>query len=183
MAAHYPTGAKSYQGKLLVAHPMLTDFFARSVIYIYKDDSSGTAGLILNKPTRYTVKELLQESSLEYYGKEHVYKGGPVNEQAIFMLHTDDWYSTSTTQIGRGLALTSDDFMIEKLSIDQTPTRWRMCAGLAGWAYGQLEKELSSKYGWLICDANASIVFAQDGERQWNRALQQCVDQTINQYI
>lgn len=173
----------NYKGKLLVAHPMLTDFFNRAVIFVYKDDKSGTAGLVLNKPTKYTVRELIAENSLIYEGKEHIYKGGPVTEQAIFMLHTDDWYSQSTTQVGKGLAITSDNFMIQKLSLSQKPTLWRMCAGISGWAPGQLQKEIDSQYGWLTCDADASIVFAKDGERQWNRALEMCANQTINQYL
>ena len=173
----------NYKGKLLVAHPMLTDFFNRAVIYVYKDDKTGSAGLVLNKPTKYTVRELVAESSMIYHGKEHIYKGGPVTERAIFMLHTDDWYSTTTTQISKGLAMTSDDFMIEKLSLEQKPTTWRIFAGFAGWAPGQLQQEMNSQYGWLTCEADRSIVFAKDGERQWNKALEKCATQTINQYL
>ena len=174
----------SYKGKLLVSHPMFTsNFFSRTVIYVYRDDHTGTTGLILNKPTKYTVKELLIENSLGYDGKEHIYKGGPVTEQAIFMLHTDDWYSSTTKQISKSLAITSDDFMLQKLSIDQTPIRWRMFAGICGWAPGQLKTEIDSQYGWLTCDADDNIVFAKDGERQWNQALQKCANQTIDSYF
>lgn len=186
MADHFPTGArKNYEGKLLVAHPNLTGFFARTVIFVYQDDpAQGTLGIVLNKPTRYTVEEVINERGLGYYGTEHVYRGGPVNESAIFLLHEDNWYSSNTMQIGNtGLAITSDSLMIEKLSMDNGPLAWRMCVGVAGWSPGQLQQEMNSIQGWLTCDANDSIVFAKDGERQWNQALQLCANQTIDSYI
>jgi len=173
----------SYQGKLLVAHPMLNDFFHRAVILIYQDDQNGTAGLVLNKPTRITVEEVITQKGIPYSGREHVYKGGPVNEHAIIMLHEDNWYASNTTQIGKGLAITSDDVMMQKLAMDNGPTAWRMCMGISGWHPGQLQKEINSRYGWLTCEADDSIVFAKDGERQWNLALQLCANQKIDSYF
>lgn len=186
MADHYPTGArKNYEGKLLVAHPNLTDFFARTVIFVYQDDpKQGALGLVLNKPTRITVADIVNEKGLGYGGTEHVYKGGPVNENAVFLLHEDNWYGSNTFQIGNtGLAITSDAVMMEKLSMGNTPLGWRMITGVAGWRPGQLQQEMNSVYGWLTCDANDSIVFAKDGERQWNMALQMCANQTIDSYF
>lgn len=173
-----------HKGKLLVAHPMLNEgIFARSVILVYQDDGNGTLGLVLNKPTKWTVKGLLADKGLGYEGTEHIYKGGPVNEQAIVMLHEDNWYSSNTAQVGNGLAITSDVHMMEKLSMDNRPVNWRMFAGITGWAPGQLDMELKSRNGWLTCESNDSIVFDKDGERQWNKAVQTCASQMINSYI
>jgi putative transcriptional regulator len=186
MAVRYQIGANmNYTGKLLVAHPMLNDFFHRAVILVYSDDNqNGTLGLVLNKPTKITVNEIVSEKGMPYAGTEHIYKGGPVNENALLMVHEDNWYASNTMPVARtGLAITSDDIMLQKLSMDNTPIQWRMCVGLAGWSPGQLQQEINSRYGWLTCDAHPSIVFAKDGERQWNRALQQCATQTIDQYL
>jgi putative transcriptional regulator len=188
MAAHCPIGVnnmETYKGKLLVAHPMLTKgLFARSVIYVYQDDATnGVLGLILNKPTPYKVSSLLAERNMDYTGNEHVYKGGPVNEQAIVMLHEDKWYSGNTVQTSTGLAISSDIYMMEKMSFDNKPTEWRMFAGIAGWTPGQLDLEIKRQNGWLTCDADPSIVFAKDGERQWNNAVQKCANQMIDQYL
>ena len=186
MADRYPTGArKNYEGKLLVAHPNLGDFFHRSVIFIYQDDpSSGTMGLLLNKPTRIKVADIIGERGLPYGGTEHVYKGGPVNENAVFLLHEDQWYGSNTMQIGNsGLAITSDAVMMEKLSMGNYPQGWRMCTGVAAWKPGQLQQEMNSTVGWLTCDSNRSIVFDKDGDRQWNKSLQMCANQTIDSYF
>jgi putative transcriptional regulator len=185
MAVPYPTGARqNYQGKLLVAHPMLDEYFHRTVILIYQDDpKNGTVGLVLNKPTKITVSDVIADRGIAYGGTEHVYRGGPVNETAILMLHEDNWYSSNTIHVSRGLSISSDDIMMEKLAMGNQPLAWRMCMGVAGWHPGQLQKELNSKYGWLTCDADSSIVFAKDGERQWNQALQKCANQTIDSYF
>lgn len=174
----------SYKGKLLVAHPNLNEgVFARSVIFVYQDDGNGTVGLILNKPTQWRVSQLLREKGMLYEGSEHVYKGGPVNEHAVIMLHEDQWYSSNTLQVSKGLAVTSDIPMMEKLAMGNAPACWRLFAGVAGWAPGQLQLELKSRVGWLTCDANDSIVFDKDGERQWNKAVQMCSQQMIDHYF
>ena len=186
MAVPYPTGARTnYEGKLLVAHPNLTGWFARTVIFVYQDDrNQGTMGLVLNKPTRIKVADIINEKGFFYNGTEHVYKGGPVNENAVFLLHEDNFYASNTFQIGNsGLAITSDQLMMEKLSIGDYPVGWRMMTGVAAWAPGQLQQEMNSLHGWLTCDANNSIVFDKDGERQWNKALQLCANQTIDSYF
>lgn len=179
-------------GKLLISHPNLpsTDPFYKSVIYIYSDNNEGTMGLIINKPTRYTVAELAASFNIEFpYSSDVVRFGGPVNEKAIIILHTSDWRSSNTTHIGNGLCLTSDDFMLEKLSIGYRPAYWRLTAGVCGWRPGQLDLELSGKYpykkenSWLICDSNDSILFEYDGERQWEIATELYGKQMINSYF
>lgn len=186
MAAHYQTGAKklNYEGKLLVAHPDLNEgIFSRSVIFVYQDDGNGTIGIVLNKPTRFTVAGLLAERGLEYLSNEHIYKGGPSNERAIVMLHEDQWYSSNTIQCGLGLALTSDTMMMEKMAVGNAPLEWRMFAGVSTWGSGQLVSEIKRRNGWLVCDADSSIVFDKDGERQWNSAVKLCGAQMIDFYI
>ena len=186
MADRFQTGARNnYEGKLLVAHPNLGNFFHRTVIFIYQDDeNSGTLGLVLNKPTRITVSDVITERKLSYSGTEHIYKGGPTNENAVFLLHEDQWYGSNTMQIGNsGLAITSDNVMMEKLSMGNYPLGWRMCTGVAAWRPGQLQQEMSSIHGWLTCDANRAIVFNKDGDRQWNNSLQLCANQKIDSYF
>jgi putative transcriptional regulator len=175
---------RNYEGKLLVAHPKLTEgVFACSVIYVYQDNAAGTIGLVLNKPATWKIKDFLNSKGFDYIGSEVIYKGGPVNEQAIVMLHDDDWYSSNTMQIGAGLAISSDIVMLEKISTDNISGQWRLFAGVAAWAPGQLEREMRSPLGWQVAVPDRSIVFDRDGERQWNKAIQLCSQQLIDQYI
>ena len=54
---------------------------------------------------------------------------------------------------------------------------------MAGWHLGQLQKEISNQNGWLTCEASRAIVFDKDGERQWNKAVQACANQTMDSYF
>lgn len=176
---------KYNQGKLLVAHPNIKDSaFAHSVIYLYQDSVAGSVGIVLNKPTTWRVHRYLAEKGYNYDGTEVFYKGGPVNENAVVMLHTDEWYSSNTMQVGNGLAISSDTLMLEKISQGNTPKQWRIFSGIAAWAPKQLDLELRSTNGWQIAEPeDCAIVFDRDGERQWNSAVQLCSKQLIDQYI
>lgn len=180
----------SLKGKLLVAHPNLkdNDFFEKSVIYLYEHDTKGAAGIILNKTTEFAVEALVDQKGLPYYGSEVVYKGGPLNTRAICILHTDDWYSSNTLSVN-SFGLSSDNFMLEKLSMGNEARNWRMFAGMCGWAPGQLEAEIEGKTpygkdkGWLTLDASEDIVFNYDGDDQWVKAVDLCSKSVINQYF
>lgn len=179
-------------GKLLISHPNLPEDnpFYRTVIYLYSDNAKGTTGLILNKPTNYPVHKILR--GYGFSGDTvvgHVYFGGPVTENKLHLLHSSDWYSSSTVVVDQDIAVTSDTFMIEKLASGFGPRNWKMTAGLCAWSAGQLDAELAGKppyrpeNSWLTCDANDNIIFNYDGVDQWIKAVDLCSQQTINSYI
>lgn len=179
-------------GKLLIAHPKLSaqSPFYKSVIFIYAENSQGVMGLIINKPTRFTVSNLAEARGIEFpLTKDYIRAGGPVNDKALLMLHTDDWSSSNTVDICPGLRISSDDFMIEKLAQGYQPTYWRMMGGICAWAPGQLDMELKGQEpyrpenSWLTCKANEDILFTYDGERQWDKALDLSSRQLFNQYF
>lgn len=179
-------------GKLLIAHPKLTASspFYKSVILIYSDTAQGISGLIINKPSRFTVSNLAEARGLEYpLTKDYIRSGGPVNDNALLMLHTDDWSSTNTVDICAGLRISSDDFMLEKLAQGYQPIYWRMMGGMCAWQPGQLEMELKGQQpyrpenSWLTCKSNEDIIFTYDGERQWEKAVELSSRQMFSQYI
>lgn len=180
-------------GKLLVAHPNLpqSDWFRKTVIYIYSDtEQYGTLGVTLNVETSTTVKKLCYDKGIIYPSEQPlIHKGGPVSEQSILLLHSDDWTSTNTTTAGPGYFLSSDNTMLSRLSMGDQPAYWRLFLGLASWAPGQLDLELNGQFpytaahSWLTCDANDDIMFNYDGEEQWKAAVELCSHQMINTYF
>lgn len=182
----------SRTGSLLIAHPNLsvgTPFY-RSVIYIYNDDESGTLGLIVNKPTKFTFSQLAESKGYEYpLTRDFIRIGGPVNEKAMFILHTNDWRSTNTIKIAENISISSDDFMIEKIGVGSQPCFWRIMGGVCAWQPGQLDAELKGippfrpENSWLTARANDSILFEYDGERQWEKAVELSSQQMINSYF
>lgn len=179
----------NYTGKILVAHPKLnSSFFKHSVIYVCEDSPNGSQGIILNKSSSFPVSKVFQSNGFECDTSEVIYKGGPVHERAVSMLHTAEWYSSNTTPAGN-YNVTSDDFMIEKMSTGNVPAAWRMVSGICGWAPGQLQAEVKghSPYkenkGWLTLTPSDAIIFEYDGEEQWQRALQLSSNQMVDQFF
>lgn len=182
----------SRQGKLLIAHPNLPSNspWSQRVIYLFADGAEGTQGLVINHPTRYTVNDFISGRGFDLpLTKERIRVGGPVNGKSLFVLHTSEWYSESTFVVDKNFSISSDNFMIEKLSLGNQPDLWRMCLGMCAWAPGQLDAELSGEFpyktenSWLIADADHSVLFEYDGEKQWNQALELSTKQSVNSWF
>jgi len=135
-------------GKILIAHPNLPNNnpFSKTVIYIFEDNAVGTQGIILNKPTSYSVNAFLESNGFSMgMSPEKMRFGGPVSTKMVFMLHTDDWESASSTPVGKGLMLSCDDFMLEKMALGYQPGLWRMMAGVCAWQPGQFYMSMMEK--------------------------------------
>lgn len=165
-----------YDRRLFVSHPKLSQgLFSFSVIYVYQHDSSGSLGLILNKTSKSTVKSFMEKRKLAWEGSEKIHLGGPLNERAVLMLHEQEWTTQNTTPIGLGLSLSSDDYMLEKMSTRMAPDNWRMFFGYCAWGPGQLEREVFAPYGWQITDIRfVEDFFMYDGKEQWEYSLASC---------
>lgn len=182
----------SYVGKLLIAHPNVKtgNIFHRSVIYIYQHDKkSGTVGVIVNKASRYTIADVANEKGIPFDDtSKHVYHGGPVNTRALVLLHSDDWTSKNTVSAGKKLSVSSDEFMLEKLSLSSQPAYWRLFGGMCAWAPGQLDAELRGEWpyrpenSWLVAESNDSLVYNYQGDKQWQKCFEASSNQLFDQY-
>lgn len=183
----------SFQGKCLISHPNVpqNSVFHKSVIYIHQDDPNiGTLGLILNKMSGFTVSDVCAEKGITFGDiNQKVFHGGPINEQALQLLHTNDFMSSNTQSAGKNLLVSSDNFMLQKLGAGNQPAWWRLFGGMAGWAPGQLNAELKGEWpyrpenSWLIADLNEDQIFGIAGEKQWLVAFEVCSKQTINSWF
>lgn len=182
----------SLASHLLIAHPNLKDrMFTKSVVLMIEDETdTGSVGVVLNKPSNIGLPDFFRMSKgYDFQSDDYIRCGGPVNTQAVSLLHDDDWYSSNTYLLQRGLAVSSDEFMVEKMSTGNTPYRYRMFTGLASWGPGQLQAEINSTFpyqnysGWLTMPADRAIVFEYDGEKQWEKALELCTQKTIENWF
>jgi putative transcriptional regulator len=101
-----------------------------------------------------------------------VLSGGPVERERGFVLHTDDYSNPeSTLSVTDGVSLTATREILDAIG---DPTRKPRCAalalGCANWEAGQLEDELKENV-WLACDADEALIFDDDHETKWSRAL------------
>jgi len=181
------------QGLILISHPNLpkTSPFYKSVIYIVNDNEVGTQGVILNKPADYKVNDFVAARGFSGFPntEKKMRFGGPLSTKTVFMLHTDDFESSSSSIAGKGLMISSDDFMLEKMSWGQQPSAWRIAVGMCGWQPGQLDMELAGKppyrkeNSWLTAEANDNIIYNYDGIEQWEKASELSSQQMINSYF
>lgn len=168
-------------GQFLIAMPGMVDSnFARTVIYVCAHSSDGAMGFILNRPQQLTFPEVLQH--LDIVGSEEAIRlperarsfqiqtGGPVETGRGFVLHSDDYISTSSIPISDEICLTATLDIIRAISRGEGPSRATMMLGYAGWGAGQLEAEIAGN-GWLNCPASEELIFDRDFGDKYDRAL------------
>ena len=133
-------------------------------------------GLAVNCPVEgLTVFELLNRLGVRseiQAPSDLVLLGGPLERERGFVLHTDDFISPdSTLAVADGVALTATrDALDAMASAIRRPRKSLLALGYAGWGPGQLEQELRDNV-WLICDADEGLLFDEDHDHKWTRAL------------
>ena len=164
----------SFRGKLLIAKPnvMKDPHFAKSVVYIYEQTDKVCVGLVLNKPSYMNVGDIQTMRGVHNSGAAgHLYRGGPVSEQSLMLLHTDDWYSTNAIQATHGNAISSDELMLEKMEHNNMPKCWRLMSGMSTWLVPQLQAEIYKHKAWLVVEPNQEIFYNFDEEDQWQAGI------------
>ena len=167
---------KSLTGELLVAMPQMMDpRFARSVVYICAhSEEAGAMGLVVNKLiASLTMDELFAHLKLEpsEVGRSRpVHFGGPVEPGRGFVLHTADYREEATLPVSEEFAVTATLDILRAIGRGEGPRRNLLALGYAGWAPGQLDAEIQAN-GWLSVEADAELVFDDDDDGKWQRAL------------
>src|SRR5215467_26011 len=166
----------SLAGQLLVAMPQMQDpRFARSVVYIcaHREDA-GAMGLVINKPLgSVTMGELFAQldiTSGSFVKSRPVHFGGPVEGGRGFVLHTTDYNEEASLIVDDDVALTATLEILRAIGAGHGPHQSLFALGYAGWAPGQLDAEIQAN-GWLSVEADADLVFDDDIDGKWQRAL------------
>lgn len=162
-------------GQLLVAMPGMQDpRFARTVIYICAHNGEGAMGLVVNRIfDALTFPDLLEQLGIEAsipVDADCVYFGGPVETGRGFVLHTPDYVRDGTLMVTKGVALTATVDILRSIAAGDGPRQHLLALGYAGWGPGQLDAEIRAN-GWLNVDADNALVFDQDLDSKWERAM------------
>lgn len=100
-----------------------------------------------------------------------VLRGGPVETGRGFVLHSSDFYiEKATLRIDDGICLTATVDILKAIASGAGPRHALLALGYAGWGAGQLENEIQHN-GWLHCDADPDLVFGDDVDEKYLRAL------------
>jgi putative transcriptional regulator len=178
------SSARGYlDGQMLIAMPALQDGpFSRSVIYICAHSTDGAMGIIVNHPAaNINFPDLLVQLEVIPAADRiqlppraetvKVLKGGPVETQRGFVLHSSDFFiEDSTLPIDDGVCLTATLDILKAIARGKGPASAVLALGYAGWAAGQLESEIQGN-GWLHCAADPELIFGADIESKYDKAL------------
>ena len=170
-------------GQMLIAMPaMLDDRFARSVIYVCAHSSEGAMGIVVNHPApNINFSDLLVKLNVipsvdsirlpTRTGVVKVMRGGPVETERGFVLHSADFFiENSTLPIDDGICLTATIDILKAIARGDGPESAILALGYAGWAPGQLENEIQGN-GWLHCAADSDLIFGTDIGGKYELAL------------
>ncbi|HEY3813438.1 MAG TPA: YqgE/AlgH family protein [Caulobacteraceae bacterium] len=164
-------------GRLLVAMPGIGDpRFEHAVILICLHNAEHAMGVRVNLPVEgMSVASVLGRLGVRGKARnpdQDVLQGGPVERERGYVLHTDDYaVEGSTMPVTDGISLTATLEVLEALTEPNSqPARSVLALGYAGWSAGQLEMELRENV-WLACDAHPDLVFDENHDAKWERAL------------
>ena len=177
------TAPPFFTGQLLLALPGIGDpRFEHSVIAMISHDEDGAMGIVVNHPAQHIsfpdllvkldvipAKDKIQLPSRA--GDVTVLKGGPVETERGFVLHSRDWGGEGAVQVADRWMVSSSHDILRAIGEGRGPARWLVALGYAGWSPGQLENEMQQN-GWLHCSADPELIFGLDVEAKYDRAMQ-----------
>lgn len=188
MADHYLTGVNSSVAvsSYLISRPRVgTGIFSRSVVAIVNRNSAGTTGFILSHRTEFTVNDLAVAAGIGATSTGAgipLYRGGPVNSNTVYLLHTTDYFTPQTEITGGFFNYTSDKSTVETLLSGVTPRIFRVLLGYSAWAPGQLEREIQERR-WIECDLPVDVVFDTDSHDLYDRSVAAAAEQVFTRWF
>jgi len=162
-------GAELEAGMLLVAREKVRDpRFHETVVLVLQHDLRGTVGLIINRSSRLSLAEAIPDlpgltvaGTLSY--------GGPVAPDAVMALITvgeGEKPPEPALKVVGSLYVTGIEALANWLTAERAGTPCRVFLGHAGWAPGQLKKEMMGD-AWQLFPADEKVPFTGNLEELW----------------
>jgi putative transcriptional regulator len=163
-------------GHLLVAANHLRDpNFYRAVVVLLEHNDEGAMGLVINRPSSIAVDAALSEHVKDAECGSPIFVGGPVENSALFILHSSSEAGVRDQEIVPGVFLTGsqDSFqsVVEESSSEKGNGVFRVYCGYAGWGAEQLEAEVR-RGDWMTLPGEGSIILQEDPYDIWEACTQ-----------
>ena len=164
------------KNQLLISMPHMQDpYFGRAVVFICEHNKDGAMGIIINKP----FEDLeLQDLFENLFSKEEeflqlipkIFFGGPVMVERGIVLHSSAYQTDGTVKLSDEFSMTSNREILQDIAYKKGPSLYKLMLGHAGWANGQLEREIENG-DWLLQSTTQDFIFNTPEANQWNIAL------------
>ena len=161
--------------QFLIAMPGMADpNVAQTVTFVCEHSERGALGIVINRPLDMTLGEVFEQLGLESSDVEQtrrpVLRGGPVQVDRGFVLHTPGGSWDSTLPVSDRVHLTTSRDILDAMAAGEGPESALMALGYAGWGPGQLEHEMEDG-SWLVLPYDEAFAFPSDVAGLWERAL------------
>ncbi|MCF6238920.1 MAG: YqgE/AlgH family protein [Candidatus Marinimicrobia bacterium] len=160
-------------GNFLISTPQMSDpRFQEQVIFLCAHNEEGAMGLVINNPNHnISLREVFEGTNLPIPEGvlPPVYMGGPVEQDAGFILYSSDYLKTNSLDVTSEISLSRDSRLLMDIAHERGPAHYLFMLGYAGWGPGQLETELVDN-GWLTVPGDYNILFNTPDELKWKLA-------------
>ena len=159
------------KGDLLISEPFMMDGnFSRTVVLLCDHNDEGSFGFVINRKSNFVIDQVVDNV---FSFDASIYVGGPVQQDAIHVIHRTESLSTSSNEVLTNVFWGGDfELIIQEINkgvIDKKD--FRFFAGYSGWGAGQLMSEIKSD-SWIIYKhTTAQLIFDLPPENLWKEVL------------
>ncbi len=162
--------SESYRGKILISNStIITDDFNKSVVLMIEHDSVGAFGLVINKPSKYVLNEVIVGIPENLSATIPMFWGGPVYHSFISILHNYKHLPDPGMEVIPDVYLSRSYDLLLRL-LESEAGKFKVFHGYSGWGAGQLESEFVRK-SWVDHNSTTEMILDQDTDRIWKDAL------------
>jgi len=167
-------GSAYLTNQFLIAMPAMDDAnFAQSVTLVCEHNDQGALGIVINKALPMNLAEVFDQLGLDSeqsrVARQPVLRGGPVQTDRGFVLHTPQGSWESSLPFSERVHLTTSRDILDALARGEGPEHAVIALGYAGWGAGQLENEMAQN-AWLTVPADERLLFDTPLDERWQAA-------------
>jgi putative transcriptional regulator len=154
------------KGRFLVAARELKDpNFSESVVLLIDYNRNGALGLVINRTTEVRLSMMFPEMEGFRQSTDNLFIGGPVAADHLMLLIRSGDQPEDSFRVFEDIYITSSQAVFQKMA-EEKRWKFRVYAGHAGWAPGQLDQEVS-RGDWHILPADAETIFEKVPSGIW----------------
>jgi putative transcriptional regulator len=160
------------KGKFLVASRDLLDpNFHETVVLLADYGTGGASGLVINRPSRTTLADLLPGEESLRPRNDTIYIGGPVGQNRLILLIRSPSKPTGSHALFDDVYISGSASTLRGLTDEREDTVFRAYMGYTGWGPGQLESEVE-RGDWRIVPAEAAAIFEEPSKSIWRKLIE-----------